>query len=114
MMGLDLGSGYVWILIGALGIGCFALRLSFIQLHGWLLEFPAQLEDVLGYLPPAILAALATSFVLLTDGTLVTPVLNERVIAASVAVIVAWRTESMLATIVVGMTVLWGIQFLVA
>lgn len=112
MVAVDLGSVYVWVLIIALGAGCFALRLSFIQLHGRFFKYPPQLEEVLGYLPPAILAALAVSFLLVTDGTLVTPLLNERVIAAIVAAFVAWRTQSMLATIAVGMGVLWGIQFM--
>lgn len=114
MAAVDLGSTYVWLLVVVLGIGCFALRLSFIQLHGWLLEFPPQLEAVLGYLPPAILAALAVSFLLVPDGTLVTPLLDERVIAAVVATLVAWRTRSMLATIGVGMGVLWGLQLVLA
>ena len=112
MVGIDFGTVYVWFAVFVLGVGCFALRLSFIQLHGWLFEFPPVLEDVLGYLPPAILAALAVSFVFLPDGTLVAAWLDDRVIAAVVAAIVAWRTQSMLATIAVGMGVLWTLQFL--
>lgn len=114
MVGIDFGPVYVWLLIIALGVGYFAFRLSFIQLHGWLLEFPSQLENVLGYLPPAILAALAVSFVFLPEGMFVTTVLDERVIASVVAAIVAWRTQSMLATIGVGMGVLLGIQFVMS
>lgn len=112
MVPIEIGSAYVWGLILALGIGCFALRLSFIQLHGWLIDFPPQVEQALGYLPPAILAALVVSQLFVPDGSLVSMVINERVIAGGVAALVAWRTQSMLATIGVGMGVLWGLQFL--
>lgn len=109
---LDLGSTYVWAIIVALGLGCFALRLSFIQLHGWLVDFPPELERALRYLPPAILAALVVSQLLEPTGSLVTTLVNERVLAAGVAGVVAWRTRSMLATIGVGMAVLWGLLYL--
>lgn len=111
-MAVALGSAYVWVLVFALGIGCFALRLSFIQLHGWLLEFPPQVERALQYVPPAILAALVCSQLFVADGSVVTPVLDERVVAAGAAAAVAWRLGNMLATIGVGMGVLWGLQFL--
>lgn len=113
MVGIDLGSPTVWLIILALGVGCFALRVSFIQLHGWLIEFPPVLEESLEYLPPAILAGLAASFLLIGDGSIVTPVLDVPVIAAVAAGIVAWRTESMLATVVVGMGTLWGLHLLI-
>lgn len=113
MAPVDLGSPYVWLLAIALGIGCFAMRLSFIQLHGWLFEIPDHLESAMRYLPPAILAALAVSFLLVPEGSLLRPLVDERTIAAAAATAVAWRTESMLATVGVGMAVLWGLVFLV-
>lgn len=111
-MAIDLGSSYVWVLILALGIGCFALRACFILLHGWLVEFPPIAEQALGYLPPAILAALVFSELFVPDGSLASMVVDARVLAGGVAAIVAWRTRSMMATIGVGMGVLWGITFL--
>lgn len=113
MVGIDLGSPSVWVVIVLLGIGSFALRLSFIQLHGWLLEFPPWVERALTFLPPAILAALVFPQVITLDGSLVYAVVNERSVAALVAAIVAWRTGNMLATIGVGMVVLWVVVFLV-
>lgn len=112
MLGIDLGSPYVWVVIALLGIGSFSLRLSFIQLYGWLLEFPPWVERALTFLPPAILAALVFSQVITFDGSLVQAVVNERSIAAIVATVVAWRTGNMLATIGVGMAVLWMFVFI--
>lgn len=113
MVQIDLGSAYVWALVVALGIGCFALRLSFIQLYGWLIDFPPRVERALGYLPPAILAALVFSQLFVPTDSIVTTVVNERVIAGGAATVVAWRTRNMLATIGVGMGVLWLFLFVV-
>ncbi|WP_331234285.1 AzlD domain-containing protein [Natronorarus salvus] len=112
MAPLEFGAGFVWLLIVALAVGCFALRLSFIQLHGWVIEFPPGVERALVYVPPAILAALVFPQLFVLDGSVVTAVVNERAIAGGVAAIVAWRTGSMLATIGVGMGVLWGFRLL--
>lgn len=107
------GTVEVWVLILALGVGCFALRLSFIQVHGWLGEFPPWLDRALVYLPPAILAALAMTFLLDPDGSLLAAVGLARGIAAAVAVVIAWRTRSVLATVVGGMVALWLVRFVV-
>lgn len=112
MVAIDTGSTHVWVLVLALGIGCFALRVSFVQLHGWLIEFPPVVERSLGYLPPAILAALISSQLFVPDGSPAAMVIDQRVVAGGAAAIVAWRTGSMLATIGVGMGVLWVLTFL--
>ena len=103
---------WVWPVIGLVGAGLFALRLSFLQLRGWVDEFPPALERSLAYLPVAVLAALITPTLITADGTL-GGIVNARAFAASLAVIVAWRTKSMVATIVVGMGVLWATTFLI-
>lgn len=113
MVAIDLGTGYVWALIVALGLGCFALRVSFIQLYGWLIDLPPNLEQSLAYLPPAILTALIFSQLFVPNGSLVAMMVNERVVAGGVAAVVAWRTGSMMATIGIGMALLWVFTFLV-
>lgn len=112
MAGPEPASTLVWAISAALGLGCFSLRLSFIQLHGWLFDFPPVVERSLGYLPPAILAALVITQLVDPDGSIVTMVVNERVVAGGVAAVVAWRTRSMTATIGVGMAVLWALSVL--
>jgi len=98
--------GLVVTVIVLLALGTYGLRLSFIQLHEWIDEFPPLLEDALIYVPPAVMAALVFPALLTLDGT-VQGLLNLRVLAGALAAVVAWRTGSMLATIVVGMAVLW-------
>ena len=112
MVAPALDDGLVWTLVVLLGLGTFALRLSFIQLRGRVDEFPPAIERSLAYVPAAVLAALIFPALFVLDGT-VGGVVNARVLAAGVAAVVAWRTESMLATIVVGMAVLWVTTFVI-
>lgn len=106
----NLGSGVVWLVVGVLGLGTFGLRLSFIQLHAWLDEFPPQVERALGFIPPAILAVLVFPEVFVLNRSVASVLIDARVLAGGVAAVTAWRTGSMLATIGVGMGALWGIQ----
>lgn len=102
-----LPSGAVWRLLVLLGLGTFLMRLSFIQLSAWLDEFPPRVERALRFVPPAILAAIV--FPGLFPHGLATP--DPHTVAGGLAALVAWRTRNMMATIAVGMAVLWGIQF---
>lgn len=113
MTQIDLAPGYIWLLVIVLGLGTFGLRLSFIQFHGWLNEFPPRVERGLEFIPAAILAALICSELFTLDGSVVGTVINVRVLAAGLAGIVAWRTDNMLATIGVGMGTLWILQLVV-
>jgi branched-subunit amino acid transport protein len=103
--------GLVWTLVAVLGVGTFLLRLSFIQLYAWLDEFPPEVERALGYIPAAILAALVLPAVVSVEAVLAGTLLTPRLLAATVAALVAWRTGSFTATILVGMGVLWAVQF---
>lgn len=106
MVEQTVNEGLVWTLIVLIGAGIYAFRLSFLQLRGLVDEFPPALERSLAYVPGAVLAALIFPALFTLDGT-AGGVLNPRAFAAGLAVVVAWRTKSMLATIVVGMGVLW-------
>lgn len=107
------GPGLLWLVIVVLGLGTFALRLSGIQLHAWLDEFPPRVERVLAFVPPAILAAIVFPALFPVEGSLVGVFTDPRLLAGGVAAVVAWRTGSMLATIGVGMAVLWTVGFVV-
>lgn len=106
-----LDPGVAWSLVAILGIGTFLLRLSFIQLYAWLDGFPPEVERALGFIPAAILAALVLPALVSVDAVLAGAFLTPRLLAGGVAALVAWRTGSFTTTIVVGMGVLWGLQF---
>lgn len=100
----------VWLTILALAVATFSTRLSFIGLLAHV-DLPRWLQRALSYVPPAILAAIIAPQVF--------PVVRElptldwpRLIAALVAFAVAFRSRSTVATVCIGMLVLWGLQAL--
>jgi branched-subunit amino acid transport protein len=101
----------LWLTILACGIVTFALRLSFIALHGRVI-MPEWFTRALTFVPIAVLSAITLPEILIQNNALNISPLNPRLLAATVAVVVAWRTKNVTVTIVVGMIVLWGTQFL--
>lgn len=101
----------IWITIVAIGIGTYAIRLSFIHLFGRLDEIPEPVERVLRFVPPAILAAFALPAFVTVESSLAATLLDERLLAGFVAGAVAWTTENVLATIATGMGTLWLLRF---
>jgi branched-subunit amino acid transport protein len=96
----------------ACGVVTFLLRLSFIALHGRV-NMPDWFTQALTFVPVAVLSAIALPEILVREGEADLSPLNPRLIAGIVAVVVAWRTKSVMWTIVVGMAVMWGLEFLI-
>jgi len=107
-----IASRVVWLLIAVLGAGTFLIRVSFIELLGVLENPPDWLEDALRFIPAAVLTAIVLPHIVTLDGSLTVSIDEGKFLAGAVAAVVAWRTENMLATITVGMGVLWGVTFL--
>lgn len=101
----------VWAAIAAIGVCTFAIRLSFIYLFGRIESVPPRIRHVLRYVPAAVLAALVVPSVVTVQPTVGETLLDDRLVAATVAAVVAWRTEDVFATILVGMGTLWLIRF---
>ncbi|MEF8800095.1 MAG: AzlD domain-containing protein [Halolamina sp.] len=103
----------IWLAIVAAGLCTYGLRLSFILLLGRVDTVPPRLVGVLRYVPAAVLAALVAPAILSfsTVPSLAFQFEGPKLIAGGVAIVVAWRTESVLATIGVGMVVLWLVQY---
>lgn len=105
----------IWLIVVAAGVGTFALRLSFILLFGRIDAVPPRVVGVLRFVPAAVLAALVVPAIVAVsaDPTLGLRYDPAKVVAGSVAAVVAWRSESVLATIGVGMATLWALELLV-
>lgn len=112
MTDAPLSDAAIWLVILAASIGTFAIRLSFIAMFGRLESIPPWLERTLKFVPAAVLTALVAPRLVYLDGALALGPGNERLLAGTVAAVVAWRTESMLWTIVVGMVALWTLAWL--
>jgi len=101
----------LWGIFIAVGLGTFALRLSFIGLYGRL-RVPPLLQRALAYVPASVLAALVLPAVVYPGGQGALVLANPQIPAAIVAAWVAWKTRSTVLTLAVGMAVLWAGKFL--
>lgn len=113
-MTTEYASSTVWLVLVAAGAGTFALRLSFILLFGRIDAVPPRVVGVLRFVPAAVLSALVVPAIVAVSAD-PTPGLQydpAKVVAGSLAAVVAWRTESVLATIGVGMATLWALELL--
>lgn len=108
------GDATIWLVIVAAGIGTLALRLSFILLFGRIDSVPPRVVGVLRFVPAAVLAALVAPAIvtLSVEPSVGLQYDQSKLLAGSVAAVVAWRTENVLATIGVGMGALWTLQLL--
>jgi len=101
----------VWLVIIAAGVITYAIRLSFILLFGKM-NVPVVIQKALRYVPPAVLSAIVFPELLVQENRLNLSLNNARLIAGVLAALIAWRTKSILLTILVGMAALLILQFL--
>jgi len=100
----------LWLVVLAAALGTYALRVSFVTLFGRVDEVPERVKRVLAFVPPAVLAALVLPELVLYGDGLSVSLGNDRLVAGVVAAVVAWKTEDMLATVVVGMLALYALS----
>lgn len=103
-------AGTIWLLIAAISAGTFAIRFSLIALSGRSDRFPEAAQRALRFIPPAIFAALAAPAFLMPDDVIDVSPDNLRLLAGIVASLIAWKTRSVLWTIVSGMASLWILE----
>jgi branched-subunit amino acid transport protein len=106
-----MGSLALWLTFLCIGLITYAIRLSFILLFGKM-TIPSFLMRALRFVPVAVLSAVILPALFLDGSRLDLSLGNGRLLAGSVAVVVAWRTKSALLTIVVGMVGLWVLHIL--
>jgi len=98
-----------WPVVLILGVGTYLIRYSFILIMDKV-TLPDAFHRMLRFIPAAVLSALVVPGVLLHRDGVTTFADWERVIAALVAVVVAWKTRSILWTIASGMVTLWVLK----
>ena len=103
----------IWVAIVVIGLATYGFRLSFIYLFGRIDDVPDRVRRFLRFVPAAVLAALVVPDLLTIRPGIMATLADERLIAGTLAGIVAWRTENVFATIVVGMVGLWLLRFVV-
>ncbi len=97
----------IWWVIILLGTLTHLGRSSFILWFShW--ELPAWLQKALKFVPVAAFAAILTPAILRPDGTtLAISLMNPRLLAAGVTVLLAWNGRHLIITITTGMIILW-------
>ena len=101
----------IWLIIILAGLITYLLRLSFIQLFG-LIKVPPRLINALRYVPAAVFSAIIFPELLLPGGALSLSWKNSHLLAGVLAVLVAWKTRSVVWTILSGMLALLALQYL--
>ena len=103
----------IWLVIIVVGAVNYAARLSFIAFFARR-DIPPLLAEALKHVPAAMLTAIVVpAVVFVSPGMLDVGLSNPKVLAALVAGVIAWRWRNTLATIGVGMALLWLTQYLV-
>lgn len=102
----------VWVAIALLSVGTYGLRVVFLLGVERVDDIPPMVERTLEFLPIAVLVALVSPYLVYVEGAFALSITNEQLIAGIVGIVVAWRTENMVLTIVAGMAVLWTLQWL--
>jgi len=99
----------IWLTMLLAGLVTFSIRLSFIWIVGQRAVSPT-LRRALRLVPPAVLTAIVFPEVLMPAARLDFSLGNYRLLAAILAVLVAWRTRNTVLTILVGMLTIWLLQ----
>jgi len=101
-----------FLLIFGMFLVTFGVRYPVLALVGKL-KLPEVVLRALRFVPPAVLSAIIVPAVFYPDGEqLMWGLDNPRLIAAVIAILVAWRLKNLLLTILVGMVALWVLQVL--
>lgn len=100
----------LWGIIIAGMLVTYAIRLSFIALVPQE-RLPDLFRRSLRYVPPAVLAALITPELFRPAGPFDISLGNHRLLAGTLAAIIAWRSRNTWLTIATGMVALWLLSY---
>lgn len=101
----------LWLTMVLAGLLTYAIRLSFIVLHGRL-AVPDWFRRALRFVPAAVLSAIIVPGLFDRAGTMDFSVRNPQIWAGILAIAVAWRTRNVLLTIAAGMVALLALQLM--
>lgn len=96
----------VWVVIVGGMIVTYSLRSSFLVLLGKE-SIPLWLFKSLRYTPAVVLSALITQMVVKNADAVQISFDNPKILAALIALFVAWKTRNSIITLVAGMGALW-------
>lgn len=101
----------LWLLFIAIGLGTFAIRLSFIQLHGRGSINLAKYQRILQLLAPAVLATLSVPAIIFQRHQTMDGPDPAQIIAATVTALLSWYWKGVFWPLFMGMATFWIIGF---
>ena len=101
----------IWIIMLGLAVGTFLLRSSFILVLGEH-DIHPLMERALRFVPASVLSAIVVPEILRRHNSVLISPQNPQLIAGIVAAIIAWRSRSVVLTILGGMGTLWVLEAL--
>ena len=99
-------NGYIWLTMAGMGAVSFITRLLPIVLLEKL-RLNGAWQRALRFVPPAVFAAIIVPELTAGGQAMLSAAGVVRLSAAMLAAVVAWRTRSVLLTIITGMAALW-------
>lgn len=93
-----------FILIAGMAFVTYMTRYPLLALFGRI-SLPTPIFRALKYVPPAVLTAIIVPAIFMPGGQISLSLYNAHLIGATVATLVAWKTRSLLWTILLGMLV---------
>ena len=101
----------IWTVILSMAVLTYGLRVTFLVLHERL-TLPPIVSRGLRYVPFAIFAGLIVPNLITPGDIAAGSVAVERIVAGLIGAFIAWRTGSVLWTLLAGMGLLWLLQLL--
>lgn len=103
----------LWVVVIAIGVVTYLIRLSFIVLFGRM-RVPTLVQQGLRFVPVAVLTAIIVPELVSPGGHFDLSLRNPRLLAGIFAALIAWRTRNTLLAIGLGMVGLWSLQWLLS
>ena len=100
----------IWLVFLLGGLLTFGMRFFFIYLLGRF-EVPEMMRRALRFVPPAVLSAIVVPELMIQSNQINVSLMNFRLVAGIVAILVAWKTKNTLLTILGGMLTLLILEF---
>ena len=98
----------MWVTILVSGAGTYVMRASFLAFAHRMATVPPALTRVLRQIPPAALAAIILPALVRPEARL--DLFQPRLLAGTLAALVAWRTRNVGLTLIVGIGVVAGLH----
>ncbi len=93
------------LLVVGMALVTFLIRYPLLELVGKI-SLPDRLFKALRYVPPAVLAAIIVPSVIMLKGEIVLTPANPFLVAGLISALVAWRSQNLLLTVIIGMITL--------